>query len=132
LHFLGYIQNRPTQGGIVTPAQKELIMLWILLSANANRSPASGLSAAQILSSITANVRTALNNPAWNWPGFGLAHASGLITAAVNREGAGGSGLGPYGSVLLDFRAATPSAPPWSGGNDHPSAAELVVALGIQ
>ena len=118
----------------MTAAQKELAMLWMLLNANPNRSPASGQSASQILTGITNNVRTALNNSSWNWPGFGPGNASSLVNAAVAREQAAGGGgqLGPYGSVLLDFRAATPNAPPWNGGNDHPSPAELVTALGIQ
>lgn len=118
----------------MTAAQKELAMLWMLLSANPNRSPASGQTGAQIFNGITTAVQTALGNGSWNWPGFGSANASNLVNAAVQREQTAitGGTLRPYGSVLLDFRAAAGSAPPWSTGNDHPSPAELVAALGIQ
>jgi hypothetical protein len=113
----------------MTPADNELTMLWVILTANRTYSPSTaGNTAATIFTGITGDVQAAVGNPAWNWPNLTAATAQTLITAAVNKEdAANGAGVvGPYSQVI-----STVPVGAWQGGPIHPSAAQLVAALNI-
>ncbi len=117
-------RSAPIQDG----AKREVLMLWILLTANGDYHPTPNTVASTLLGKIQKAVAKELGEKTWTFPFYDKDkkdYPLKFIQAAIKTEKTDG----PYSLVADDFRKAP--NPPWSGTGAHPTVAELVAMLGI-
>ena len=118
---------------VLSPAQKELLLLWILLTANSKFSPGGmGMTAEIILAKIVNDFRAAGGSTTWNFDNLTINTATEIIKRAVSPANSAA-----FSTVNQSFKFAArllraSESNPWPADlPDHPSVAELKAALGI-
>jgi len=128
--------------------QKELLLLWIMLTANRDYSPAGiGKTAATSISDIATAFNNAPGTTGWNWNALTVANATALANVVFSTNpislappaGCATTKYAEYVDIIGDFKSAAaglsssgapggwPAGAP--AGSDHPTVAEIKAAL---
>jgi hypothetical protein len=108
----------------ITPAQKELILLWLMITTRTDFSPANSnnSAASDILNGIATEYNSDAPGGNWNWNYLTPATASSVVAASIVAAPA-------YATVNTVFQHF--GAIPWPGSGDHPRVTEIKKALGM-
>jgi len=112
----------------MTPEQRELLLLWILITTNQqkyNPEDTANVTPDVILNNIAAefNLGTGGN---WNWDNLGRTNATAVLNPAINNGGA-------YDKASRNFQANVSAGWPAgaSANGEHPTVAELKTLLNL-
>ena len=125
-------------------AQKELMLLWVIMTASPKYDPTGLNSAADIVDGISQEMQAASKSTSsWNWPNLTRDNALQFagqafpVAAKKRSKNATGASSGEFSDVIGAFQSArsavTGSGAPWppADGKTHPAVAEVATNLGL-